>query len=674
MSKLVINTGTTPNDGTGDSLLAGAGKINSNFTEIYSSIGDGTTLGIASFTQLNVSGASTLAGITTVTGVTLFSKQLNVSGVSTFAGITTVTGVTLFSKQLNVSGVSTITTVGGTNVTYTTGNFTTGNIVTGVVTNISGTNLNYTGIATVGSVSIGATQVISSGRQLQNIASLDATTTATIESAVANAPNTFTDLNISGLSTFAGITTVTGVSLFTRQLSVSGVSTFAGITTYTSSLFGTQGSFSGIVTANSFRPSSGYIQAADGTNSFFIYSTTGNVAFQGTIGASQLNSASGNKVIGLAGTDATFENNVSVSGVSTFAGITTVTGVTLFSKQLNVSGVSTLGTVRISSGIVTATSGVVTYYGDGSKLTGISAGGGSQWVTTSSGIHTLSNVGIGTTNPTSKLFLDGVIGFVNSNIRIGSDQTLPSATGSSNIAIGNFAGNPTSSGTRNVFIGEFANAFGLDGSYNVMVGYRGSSQGSHNIHIGEYHAGGSGNYNVVIGNGDAANNYNFGVQDPSKDLQFAIGVNTTSNNPTDSRYWLVGNEQFNVGIGTANPSEKFEVVGGEIKAGRVDSTNEGGQVSFGRATDNATAWYIDAFGNTSTPSLRFVDVSNSAVRATIDSAGNIIVSGIATVGLGATSTPPNNSQMSFELTSNTNLRIKVRGTDGVLRSANITLA
>ena len=201
---------------------------------------------------------------------------------------------------------------------------------------------------------------------MQNIASLDATTTATIESAVANAPNTFTDLNISGLSTFAGITTVTGetlftkqlgvsgvstfagittvtgVSLFTRQLSISGVSTFAGITTHTASLFGTQGSFSGIVTANSFRPSSGYIQAADGTNSFFIYSTTGNVAFQGTIGASQLNSASGNKVIGLAGTDATFENNVSVSGVSTFAGITTVTGSTLFAKQLNVSGVTTI--------------------------------------------------------------------------------------------------------------------------------------------------------------------------------------------------------------------------------------------------------------------------------------------------------------------------------------------
>ena len=36
--------------------------------------------------------------------------------------------------------------------------------------------------------------------------------------------------------------------------------------------------------------------------------------------------------------------------------------------------------------------------------------------------------------------------------------------------------------------------------------------------------------------------------------------------------------------------------------------------------------------------------------------------------------PSVNSTMSFELTSDTNLRIKVRGTDGTLRSENITLA
>ena len=54
--------------------------------------------------------------------------------------------------------------------------------------------------------------------------------------------------------------------------------------------------------------------------------------------------------------------------------------------------------------------------------------------------------------------------------------------------------------------------------------------------------------------------------------------------------------------------------------------------------------------------------------------GDASITGISTLGLGNTSTPPNNSQMSFELTSDTNLRIKVRGTDGVLRSGNITLS
>ena len=38
---------------------------------------------------------------------------------------------------------------------------------------------------------------------------------------------------------------------------------------------------------------------------------------------------------------------------------------------LSISGISTLGSVQVSSGIITATSGIVTYFGDGSKLTGV---------------------------------------------------------------------------------------------------------------------------------------------------------------------------------------------------------------------------------------------------------------------------------------------------------------
>jgi hypothetical protein len=65
--------------------------------------------------------------------------------------------------------------------------------------------------------------------------------------------------------------------------------------------------------------------------------------------------------------------------------------------SLSVSGVSTLGTVQFSSGIVTATSGVVTYYGDGSKLSGISAGSAlaisEEGSTVGSGITTINFVG-----------------------------------------------------------------------------------------------------------------------------------------------------------------------------------------------------------------------------------------------------------------------------------------
>lgn len=39
--------------------------------------------------------------------------------------------------------------------------------------------------------------------------------------------------------------------------------------------------------------------------------------------------------------------------------------------NINATGISTLGSVKVSSGIVTATVGVVTYYGDGSNLTGV---------------------------------------------------------------------------------------------------------------------------------------------------------------------------------------------------------------------------------------------------------------------------------------------------------------
>ena len=51
MAKQTINIGSSANDGTGTTIRAGGDLINDNFNEIYTELGDGTTLGLAAKTQ-----------------------------------------------------------------------------------------------------------------------------------------------------------------------------------------------------------------------------------------------------------------------------------------------------------------------------------------------------------------------------------------------------------------------------------------------------------------------------------------------------------------------------------------------------------------------------------------------------------------------------------------------
>ena len=52
MAKQSIGLGSSPNDGTGDNLRVGGDKVNDNFNEIYTALGNGTDL------QITTSGAS----------------------------------------------------------------------------------------------------------------------------------------------------------------------------------------------------------------------------------------------------------------------------------------------------------------------------------------------------------------------------------------------------------------------------------------------------------------------------------------------------------------------------------------------------------------------------------------------------------------------------------------
>lgn len=163
--------------------------------------------GIAA-TDISVSGVGTIVTLQSTTGTVtnLGGTNLSYSGIGTIG--------TVLASSANVSGITTTTSLNVSGIAT---------IAVGIVTNLRGTNLNYSGIATANSISIGATQVISNERQLQNIVSLDATTTATIESAIANAPNTFTDLNVTGISTLGTVRISSGVITAT-----SGVVTYYG--------------------------------------------------------------------------------------------------------------------------------------------------------------------------------------------------------------------------------------------------------------------------------------------------------------------------------------------------------------------------------------------------------------------------------------------------------------
>jgi hypothetical protein len=145
-----------------------------------------------------------------------------------------------------------------------------------------------------------------------------------------------------------------------------------------------------------------------------------------------------------------------ISNIETnIIGIATITN--LSGTNLNFSGIVTASQVNV--GTLTASGNVTAenYFGNGSNLTGIvnsitagsgisvdqstgnvtitaTGGGGvseeSYWSQTSIGIHTLSNVGVGTTNPTSALTIQG-------------DANISGVTTSSGGFVGNLTGNLT---------------------------------------------------------------------------------------------------------------------------------------------------------------------------------------------------------------------------------------
>ena len=124
MAKLGISTGAAPDDGTGSSLLVGAARVNSNFDELYTLLGAGSTTNLApgivtsivAGDNISVSGS----GQVTITGSasTAFvnTASLNVAGISTFGGSVTAS---TFTGNLTGNADTSTNATNATNVTVT---------------------------------------------------------------------------------------------------------------------------------------------------------------------------------------------------------------------------------------------------------------------------------------------------------------------------------------------------------------------------------------------------------------------------------------------------------------------------------------------------------------------------------------------------------------------------
>ena len=288
--------------------------------------------------------------------------------------------------------------------------------VTGVST-FAALDITYAtlGVTTAPSYYVTTNKVLSvesSQVTLSGIQTIDATTKAAFERELAISPNDFSDINVTGISTFTngpilvGSGSSTGIVSQTLQvtggayvsnnlgigsvnptskLSVVGNSTFTGIltaTTVSSTNFNSiYGNFTGIATASTLNVNVGVVTTLTGTGLTYTSSNF-----------TTLNATTGNIVSGV---------------------VTTLTG-----TDLSYSGISTISGVNISSGIITAiTSGIVTYYGDGGKLTGIV--GGISGINTAGGvvgtgvtILELRGSGISTVTVTAGIATVNIIGGV----------------------------------------------------------------------------------------------------------------------------------------------------------------------------------------------------------------------------------------------------------------------
>lgn len=541
MAKLGISTGSAPNDGLGDSLLSGAIKINSNFDEIYSALGSGTTI-TNSIAFASTAGFSTVAGYATSAGI---SSSATTAGFTTYSALAGVASATSYA---NVSGISTV-------ALYAQELTGTPDIEVGIITaaRYLGPGGYLTGIVT--SILAGANVSVSQtgGRVTINSTAQEAISTqwTTIVSGIVTSSNVGigTNTTTSLLDVHGGTLTVRGGN--------GAVSLQDGVRLNMGS--GGQSDASIYYDAVDLRiDTSSSIRIGDGNNNVFSA-----VAGEGSIlyynGDRKLR---------------TLDTGVDILGDLGVSGILTATDVVVSGVH---SATSYLGNASGLTGIVTSLVGGanVTLSDSTGEIT-IDVDSDSVWQSRASGVTTTGKVGIGTTAITAQLTVEGGADFSDGiNVVSGVATVTPGhidIPASSNIKVGNSAAGSGSG--RNIGVGDQA-IFNLSGGqgHNIAIGefaLNSTTTGQYNYVFGD-RAGQnitSGSYNVILGS------HNGNLND--------VDIRTSSNNVIISdglgNVKLWADSSGNVAIGTPSASEKLQVEG-TVKATAFDGTLQSSQLT-----------------------------------------------------------------------------------------------
>ena len=277
MTKLTINRGSTANDGTGDNLRDGANKVNLNFTEIYTAIGDGTTINGTikihddSSTETIVSANGEVFKILGGTGITsaisgndltlsVDGTVLTASAVSTLTNksITltdnTITGTTAeFNTALTDNDFATLAgTEALTNKTINASSNTISNIVNANLSGsaaISNVNLANSKISirddssTTDDINLGETLVVAGGSGITTSISSNTLTIATDGAVVTEtSTDTLTNKTINGPDNT--LTNIANGSLANSAVTLGATSVSLGATASSASNFNITGSSS----------------------------------------------------------------------------------------------------------------------------------------------------------------------------------------------------------------------------------------------------------------------------------------------------------------------------------------------------------------------------------------------------------------------------------------------